>query len=339
MAFCPHCGAPLPDGTRFCTKCGMTLVGEATATEHEPDKPFSLENDWIPDPQPGAPAPGPGPAYTPPQPPPAPVQAPPVQPSAYTRQPVYRQTPVQPPYTPSAPQPPTAAPKKKKKGGCLLGILLLLALAAAAVYLIPRIHIGGEPLPDRLDDPVVSDYDIQSSVLIGQDNPGAELTQHPETVTLAGVSFEMPSDYTCSKRFDLGNSEACLLVPEKSSGQGRMMIRIYPDVLNGVDGLTEEEVTDILSAAVDNLAGVLANKEKSGYDLDYDYEVIRDDDFYPLCYANLAWPDKDRHFTSHTEAILVNGMIVSFCAIAADDELLSDMIAISGHVLAAAEKP
>ena len=303
MAFCPHCGATLPDGARFCTKCGMTLVGEATATEHEPDKPFSLENDWIPDPQPGAPAPGPGPAYT-----------------------------------PSAPQPPTAAPKKKKKGGCLLGILLLLALAAAAVYLIPRIHIGGEPLPDRLDDPVVSDYDIQSSVLIGQDNPGAELTQHPETVTLAGVSFEMPSDYTCSKRFDLGNSEACLLVPEKSSGQGRMMIRIYPDVLNGVDGLTEEEVTDILSAAVDNLAGVLANKEKSGYDLDYDYEVIRDDDFYPLCYANLAWPDKDRHFTSHTEAILVNGMIVSFCAIAADDELLSDMIALSGHVLSAAEE-
>lgn len=25
MAFCTHCGAPLPDGARFCTKCGAPV--------------------------------------------------------------------------------------------------------------------------------------------------------------------------------------------------------------------------------------------------------------------------------------------------------------------------
>lgn len=45
--------------------------------------------------------------------------------------------------------------------------------------------------------------------------------------------------------------------------------------------------------------------------------------------------NKEDRFISHTEATLVNGKIVSGCAVALSDELLSDLIAIYGQVLSA----
>ena len=54
-----------------------------------------------------------------------------------------------------------------------------------------------------------------------------------------------------------------------------MVIKVLPDALAGIDGLTSEEVSDMLGTEVDKLAGVVANTASSGITFDlYDHYTI-----------------------------------------------------------------
>lgn len=68
---CTSCGHQVPDGSRFCTRCGASISAEAPAPIHTPD-PAPV---YIPEPAPVyTPEPAPAPIFTPePAPAPAPV--------------------------------------------------------------------------------------------------------------------------------------------------------------------------------------------------------------------------------------------------------------------------
>ena len=225
----------------------------------------------------------------------------------------------------------------KKGRGALIWVLLIVA---AAVYLVPRIGLH-EPLSGLEGQPGgirVTDYDILESLLVGNDHWGEHPDQHPETLTLEGVSFELPDNYLASRILHLENSEACVVFTGSRffPGDGWVVLRIYPDI---ADDASEEALYEMLDAAVDNLAGILARSEYFGDKLDYEYVIEEDKEgYYPTSYANLAWPgNKEDHYMCHTEATLVKDKIVSACAIALSDEILSYLIAIYGGVISAVQ--
>lgn len=122
---CPHCGAPVPIGDRFCGECGKPVDSEPLA--QAPQVP--------------------------------PVQARPVTPPAYSAPP-----PVSPPPAYSAPPPAYAAPgaaPAQRKGGLpiplLIGGGLLLCVVVACIAVIASGALGdifGSPTAEPADTPV-----------------------------------------------------------------------------------------------------------------------------------------------------------------------------------------
>lgn len=152
-----------------------------------------------------------------------------------------------------------------------------------------------------------------------------------QSVTAGGVTFLLAEEFQVAGRQQLSDSEAILISPKVNPDNDRLVLRIYPDALAGIDGLTSEEVADMLKNAVDQQAGVIANPEKkSGFKLDQAYRIHFEDDAHcPNAYTSFSGTDKQGNpFMLHAEAALVNGVIVSGCAIAMGKGMLNDMVAI-----------
>lgn len=50
--FCKHCGAPVPDGAKFCPKCGGALTSVPEAPKAEAPKPEPVQPAYTPEPEP-----------------------------------------------------------------------------------------------------------------------------------------------------------------------------------------------------------------------------------------------------------------------------------------------
>lgn len=59
MAFCTHCGAPVPDGARFCTSCGTPLAATPAYPQVQPTPAQAQPAQPQPQPQPAQPEPQP----------------------------------------------------------------------------------------------------------------------------------------------------------------------------------------------------------------------------------------------------------------------------------------
>ena len=177
-----------------------------------------------------------------------------------------------------------------------------------------------------------------------QDFMQSESQQGPQIVTVGGVSFPLSREYEIVARDELkDHAEACMIVPTwKPSEEGhRLILKIHPDVLQNVNGMTDEEVGNMLYDYVNALAGVLSRKE--GITLDTEYKVHFDNNadgsYHPHCYCYLNWTESNGlHEYSYTEATLVNGYIVSGTAISPDDaevkalsDILSEAVAGAGN--------
>lgn len=168
-----------------------------------------------------------------------------------------------------------------------------------------------------------------------QDFMQSESQQGPQMVTVGGVSFPLSREYEIVARDELkDHAEACMIAPTwKPSEEGhRLILKIHPNVLQNVNGMTDEEVGNMLYNYVNALAGVLSRKD--GITLDAEYKVHFDNNadgsYHPHCYSYLNWTEADGlHVYSYTEATLVNGYIVSGSAISPDDaevKALSDIL-------------
>lgn len=163
----------------------------------------------------------------------------------------------------------------------------------------------------------------------------SESQRGPEMVTVGGVSFPLSREYEIVARDELkDHAEACMIAPTwKPSEEGhRLILKIHPNVLKNVNGMTDEEVGNMLYSYVNALAGVLSRKD--GITLDKEYKVHFDNNadgsYHPHCYCYLNWTEADGlHVYSYTEATLVNGYVVSGSAISPDEaevKALSDIL-------------
>ena len=162
--FCTNCGANLPEGTRFCTRCGMPVgdaagdgagQGGAPVTGAAPVPEAAPAAAQVP-PQPASWAAGQAstipPAQVPPQPaswtaaqpasapsaqvPPQPAATPPAQVSPQTATDAPTQVPPQPAADAPAPQPPKKRVGKAKVVAIVVGIIALVAIIGAGGYLV-----------------------------------------------------------------------------------------------------------------------------------------------------------------------------------------------------------
>lgn len=158
-----------------------------------------------------------------------------------------------------------------------------------------------------------------------QDIIQSESEREPQKVTVGGVSFALSREYEIIAHEELRDqAEACMIAPTWMSNEEghRLILKIHPNVLQNINGMTNEEIGNMLYSYVDALAGVLSRKD--GITLDKKYQVHFDDNadgsYHPHCYCYLNWTEATGlHVYSYTEATLVNGYIVSGCAISPDD--------------------
>ena len=214
-------------------------------------------------------------------------------------------------------------------------VLILLVMAGGAYYLSQK---NKEKSAAETPEPVQqeSEWVIPPSYESAQ---AASQTPQEHAITVGTVTIMIPDGYVVKGRQQLQDGgDTCLICPEDNPDNDRLIVKIHPGVLEGIDGLTSEEVGDMLYRKVDDLAGVLANPEKSGLKLDNKYKVYYDDNangqYFPhsYSYVNGTSPDGKRTL-SYTQATLVNGIIVSGTAIATEQgelnalsEILSDIV-------------
>ena len=159
-----------------------------------------------------------------------------------------------------------------------------------------------------------------------------------QRVTVGRVSFDLAPGYSVQARSQLQDGEACLITPDDNPSNDRLIIKIHPDALAGINGMTSEEAGEMMRSYVDDLAGVLVNKEKSGNTISNPYKIHFEDStngYFPHCYSYVNGKDKNgKPFRSYTEAVIVKRKVISGCAIASDEgglmaltEIFHDLVA------------
>lgn len=344
MRFCTHCGAQVPDNSKFCTACGTPIDApdEATVVISDPEEEVVEASDvegeftaasWSPEPE----------AQPQPQAQPRPQPQPQARPAAQpVNQPAYRQK---------------AEPGEKKKG-CLHSLWLYIKIIALVVALVlaavitKEIFSGkgnqdGESLPQQevyqntpktpkavegdgfqsLDELTDSEREEYTNALMGRtDNKVAR----EKKVTVGTVTFLLSGEYKIASRERLQNGEACIIVPKNATNQrNRLKLVIVHGDSEEAYGFTSEEMYGFLSGALDELEEELAEGK---YDMHY--EDNSDGKYFPHCYCfrNLQNP---RAYT-YTEATFVSGNLLSGCCVATDEAELAALMDIYSAVVTGA---
>lgn len=356
MKTCNECGAPLSDDAQFCLSCGADVIPPETDNNPNPE-----ENTVQGQPQQPMQQQQPVQQHPPMRQQQAPIQQQPVQqPMPQMQQhPPMRQQPAPQQPMPQYQQPmqqPTMYPQPEQNRGTsnktLLYVLIPLVVVGAAVAILFATGVfSGKKDAAKSEQTEVAAQVEQSTQVQDQEQPSEEENQPTEqsnegdqNVTLCGITFPLAEDYEVIDRKKLNDSEACLIVPKGAADRSnRLVLRIYPNMLDGVNGITSEEIGDLLHGIVDANAGVFANKEKSGFKLDRAYKIHYDDNangsYFPHCYTYLNWTDREGKYSrSYTEATLVKRIVVSGSAIATDQGELNALTDIYSEVVQAANE-
>lgn len=165
---------------------------------------------------------------------------------------------------------------------------------------------------------------------------GSTLLFAQERVSVGGITFYLADGYSVRGRSQLNDGEVLRIAPNPNPDNLRLVIKVLPDALAGIDGLTSEEVSDMLGTEVDKLAGVVANTASSGYTLDQAYRIrFEDDARVPVSYTDLSGKDQNGdRFLLHAESALTDGFLITCCAIANNKGNLDDLVDIYREVMA-----
>lgn len=325
MRFCTHCGAQVPDNSKFCTACGTPIDApdEATVVISDPEEEVVEASDvegeftaasWSPEPA-AQPVKQPQPqAQVRPQPQPQ-VQPQPVRPV----QPVIKET---------------SQPKKKgffSYVWLFIKVLIIAILAVMVAVFLRGVYIGYTSSAEEpqvtveddgfqsLDELTDSEREEYTNALMGRtDNKVAR----EKKVTVGTVTFLLSGEYKIASRERLQNGEACIIVPKNATNQrNRLKLVIVPGDSEEAYGFTSEEMYGFLSGALDELEEELAEGK---YDMHY--EDNSDGKYFPHCYCfrNLQNP---RAYT-YTEATFVSGNLLSGCCVATDEAELAALMEI-----------
>ena len=152
-------------------------------------------------------------------------------------------------------------------------------------------------------------------------------------VKTAGLSFNLEEDFQIQEQ----SEETYLLVPENSQADcDQLFLILNVDVLSDIDveDIPADKLSDLMKSTARKLADIIAKNYSTAKNYTIQYKM---DGRVPVAYAEFTGKDdNDTPFTCHVESKLVNGSVVSGCAVASNKELLSRMQDIYSRVVTAA---
>lgn len=323
MRFCTHCGAQVPDNSKFCTACGTPIDApdEATVVISDPEEEVVEASDvegeftaasWSPEPA----------ARPVKQPQPQPVR--PVQP-------VIKET---------------SQPKKKgffSYVWLFIKVLIIAILAVMVAVFLRGVYIGytssaEEPQVTVEDDGFQSLADLsatereeyEKALLERTDKKSAE--KKSAKVKVGPVKFLLAGDYKIASREHMQNAEACIIVPKNATNQdNRLKVVIIAGEPEDNTGLTSEEIGYILK---NNLRDLVEELTDGRYDVHY--EDNADGKYFPHCYTFLNLKKSNKRIYTYTESTLVSGNVLTGCAVATDEAELAALMDIYSAVVTGA---
>ena len=323
MRFCTHCGAQVPDNSKFCTACGTPIDApdEATVVISDPEEEVVDASDtegeftaasWSPEPA----------AQPVKQPQPQPVR--PVQP-------VIKET---------------SQPKKKgffSYVWLFIKVLIIAILAVMVAVFLRGVYIGytssaEEPQVTVEDDGFQSLADLsateraeyEKALLERTDKKSAE--KKSAKVKVGPVKFLLAGDYKIASREHMQNAEACIIVPKNATNQdNRLKVVIIAGEPEDNTGLTSEEIGYILK---NNLRDLVEELTDGRYDVHY--EDNADGKYFPHCYTFLNLKKSNKRIYTYTESTLVSGNVLTGCAVATDEAELAALMDIYSAVVVGA---
>ena len=323
MRFCTHCGAQVPDNSKFCTACGTPIDApdEATVVISDPEEEVVEASDvegeftaasWSPEPA----------AQPVKQPQPQPVR--PVQP-------VIKET---------------SQPKKKgffSYVWLFIKVLIIAILVVMVAVFLRGVYIGytssaEEPQVTVEDDGFHSLADLsaterteyEKALLERTDKKPAE--KKSAKVKVGPVKFLLAGDYKIASREHMQNAEACIIVPKNATNQdNRLKVVIIAGEPEDNTGLTSEEIGYILK---NNLRDLVEELTDGRYDVHY--EDNADGKYFPHCYTFLNLKKSNKRIYTYTESTLVSGNVLTGCAVATDEAELAALMDIYSAVVAGA---
>ena len=334
MAFCTHCGAPVPDGARFCTKCGSPIAAAPAAPQTGPQQPPYQGQPVQAQPvRPAQPAPPPDrPAAPSPQgividapegatvtisdapPQETSVQAPAEkgefvlvqwdkpkqeqQPRAQGQQaPQYRQ-----PQYPQQPQQqtyrqPYQQPRQQPYQQPPQPPKRRRRGGCLSTLLVLAVLIGaGIYLYPKYSSFIPPEIRAYIEQIIGK-----PVTTHPET--LAGITFDLDDGFSVTDQYPLDGGANVVLAPvDVASDTDMMQLILLPGILDGADDMPAGQLATLLKDSVRKMADNIAGN----YGLDLDYPVTFDESkVFPIAYATFDGEDGNGNpFHCHAETVL-----------------------------------
>ncbi len=346
MRFCTHCGAQVPDNSKFCTACGTPIDApdEATVVISDPEEEVVEASDvegeftaasWSPEP--------------------AAKPQTQLQPQARRELQPEPVRPVQPVMK--------EAPKSGKKGffsyvWLFLKVLIIAILAVMLAVFLRGVYIGytssaeeagiPEQAPESrsvtkstsktaveeddgfqsLDDLSESERDEYTRALMERtENQSAD--KKSTMVQVGLVKFPLAGDYKIASREHMQNAEACIIVPKNATNKNnRLKVVIVPGEPQDVTGVTSEEIGYILKS---NLGELVEELTSGKYDVHY--EDNADGKYFPHCYCFLNLKKGNKLSYTYTQSTLVSGNVITGCAVATDEAELAALMDIYSAVV------
>ena len=323
MRFCTHCGAQVPDNSKFCTACGTPIDApdEATVVISDPEEEVVEASDvegeftaasWSPEP----------------------AAQPVKQPQPQTVRPV---------------QPVIKETSQSKKKGffsyvwLFIKVLIIAILAVMVAVFLRGVYIGytssaEEPQVTVEDDGFQSLADLsateraeyEKALLERTDKKSAE--KKSAKVKVGPVKFLLAGDYKIASREHMQNAEACIIVPKNATNQdNRLKVVIIAGEPEDNTGLTSEEIGHILK---NNLRDLVEELTDGRYDVHY--EDNADGKYFPHCYTFLNLKKSNKRIYTYTESTLVSGNVLTGCAVATDEAELAALMDIYSAVVTGA---
>lgn len=374
MKFCIQCGSELPEEAKFCRNCGATVdspdsgmasdthynaaTGDVETVALDAEGEFvgadwsdaqSKKSVFVKDSE--ASAQGQQPVQ-----PQQPMPQPPMQQQPQQQWPQQPQQPMQQPQQqwPQQPQQQWQQPQQQwpteekrsifgNKG--LWAVLGLIPLALVAAFLFKgnatdKADVPNTPntVQEETFEQILQDKQEQ----LVQDDQQGDVSQYgdmdSQEVTIAKFTFTLPDEYKVEDRMIVEDNEAVLIVPKGAADHtNRLILRYYQDELEGINGITNEEIGDMLTRIMDANAGVIARNVTTEKPYKVQYDDNADGTYFPHCYSYMNFTNGNgARSWVYGEATLIKRSILCGVAVATDEAELRALTDIYMEVVQAA---
>ena len=347
MKFCIQCGSEIPEEAKFCRNCGAKV--DSAESGMASDAHYNAATGDVETVAPDAEGEFVGIGWSDAKSKKS-VFVKDSDASAHGQQPVQPQQPQQPmqqqPQKPMPQQPQQQWSTEEKRSifsnKGLWAVLALIPLAIVAAFLFKGRATDKTDAPNTVQEETFEQILQDKQEQPVQNDQQGDVSQYgdmdSQEVTIGKITFTLPDEYMVEDRMVVEDNEAILIIPKGAADRtNRLVLRLYQDELEGINGITNEEIGDMLTRIVDANAGVIAKNVTTEKPYKVFYDDNADGTYFPHCYSYLNWTnDNGARSWVYGEATLIKRSILCGVAVTTEEAELMALTDIYMEVVQAA---